>query len=580
MEHHDMETLAQVARRDIRMTREESRRMKRELFARIRANRPVGSPYHSVPSFVQLFSSFAKRAVVFVLIISLSLSLSKPVAAKSLPGELLYPIKILHEEIEVMKIRDPKEKASYQVKRTKERIQEMVTLKKENKLDKEKEEEIAKHIEKHVQEATELIQQVKEEKADEALEVNVELSTALQEGAQLIAEDLSTDEELDGGEPEENLDGEENAQVSEEEVNEEIGSQDQGGNEGEKIDDGEEDGSEGESESVGEGGETLEGEEGTADSLEELEETVEESSREEEVSESLEEEISQGNEELPAEVVEEHPLLAVLQREVAHTERVKEEVKEKVVEQYNLPQEGGKENESTSTSHTSSDELGGESEGTSNPVAPVEATESESVEEDLDTPIAGEDDSSLNTLENNLQEPDENSLGESIPENQGRVEEEGNSAEASDTVLVESKGEEEEIINDGGNATQQIKEENKNDVQTFIQSEEASLNSGNEVKQSVPIEEGESTQSVEPQNGEIFVQDPERVEKLQEAQEKIQALKEKLTLVRTERGIPEDPLFTKLIQLKEGEGKYGEVIILLQEMIHQLSTPVPLIPTP
>ncbi len=93
------EKLKQLTRevRNIQMTKEEYEATRAQLLRRIhtkprelKREERISSPY--ARKMILIF----QRSVVVVLILALSFNLSKPVAAKSLPGDLLYPIKIIH----------------------------------------------------------------------------------------------------------------------------------------------------------------------------------------------------------------------------------------------------------------------------------------------------------------------------------------------------------------------------------------------------------------------------------------------------------------------------------------------------
>jgi len=189
-----------------------------------------------------------QRSVVFVLIIAISFNLSKPVSAKSLPGDLLYPIKIIHEEIEVAKIHNPKKKAEYQIKRAEKRIEEVRKLKKNHKLDSEKEHAVVEKLKEHVEEVHKAVQEIKKEEPKSALEINNELASTLQESVKVLKEATDTDtssnddndtatspevkeeneEEINLTEEKENNDKEiENEDISDPKQQEEISSQDE-----------------------------------------------------------------------------------------------------------------------------------------------------------------------------------------------------------------------------------------------------------------------------------------------------------------------------------------------------------------
>lgn len=144
----------------------------------------IQSPY--IPRFNM--SLFAKRSVSFALVFGLLIIGSDPVSASALPGEALYPVKLIHEEITASTKTSPEAKAAYEITRTEKRIQEATQLTKQDELDTTKQETIAKTIEKHTDKITEHVAEIKEEDPKRALAVQTQLETALAENTEKLLE--------------------------------------------------------------------------------------------------------------------------------------------------------------------------------------------------------------------------------------------------------------------------------------------------------------------------------------------------------------------------------------------------------
>jgi len=158
MEEIFIKKLAEEARK-IKMTKEESLSMRNALLLKIQKSKKsskLKSPYFSAQVFFQ-------RSFAILTVLALFFGLSKPIAAKSLPGGLLYPIKIIHEEIELSTIKDKKEKALYQITRTKKRVNEIKELKKEHKLSPKIEKDVVKTIKEHIQDTKESIKEIEKQ---------------------------------------------------------------------------------------------------------------------------------------------------------------------------------------------------------------------------------------------------------------------------------------------------------------------------------------------------------------------------------------------------------------------------------
>ncbi len=156
----------------IRMTNEEKNMIRDNLITFTNGYIPKRSPYYNKLLFF-------KKTFAISLIILLIISVSKPVSAKSLPGDLLYNVKIIHEEIESAMINKPEKKVDFEIKRTKTRIQEAVVLAKNNNLDKNKQKKLATDIKKHVKNISDGISDIKKDNPEKALALNSDLKTTL-----------------------------------------------------------------------------------------------------------------------------------------------------------------------------------------------------------------------------------------------------------------------------------------------------------------------------------------------------------------------------------------------------------------
>lgn len=174
----------------VKMTEHEKDTMQRHLLAFTRSyEEPVSSPYLSFIFSMHKAFSVALIAILFVG------SLSKPASAGALPGEFLYPVKIIHEEIEAVTKQTPEKKVQHEIKRAERRVEEATKLSSKQKLDDEKQVVIAQNIQKHTNNAQEKIQELKKEDPEKALELNSQLKDSLKENAQKIKVAVDVQEE-------------------------------------------------------------------------------------------------------------------------------------------------------------------------------------------------------------------------------------------------------------------------------------------------------------------------------------------------------------------------------------------------
>lgn len=162
---HDLEA--------IRMDQEAKDTMRRELAAFAYQYQPQVSPYHML--FVRM-----RQGAAFALALLLVLGgVSKGASAGALPGEILYPVKLIHEEIKSATTTNTEDKISFEIKRTETRIKEAAQLAQSEKLDSKKQAELAKDIKKHTEKVRSDIKKVQAEDPQQALSLNSEMKTTL-----------------------------------------------------------------------------------------------------------------------------------------------------------------------------------------------------------------------------------------------------------------------------------------------------------------------------------------------------------------------------------------------------------------
>jgi hypothetical protein len=134
---------------------------------------PISSPYVSWGFYLQRTLSIGAMSLAVLGI------LSQPASAKALPGELLYPVKIAHEEIVAVTKFDSESKIKYETVRTERRIEEATQLIQEENLTAENQIIIAKSIKKHTKKIKDTITEITEQDPLVALELNSQLQETL-----------------------------------------------------------------------------------------------------------------------------------------------------------------------------------------------------------------------------------------------------------------------------------------------------------------------------------------------------------------------------------------------------------------
>ena len=525
------------------MTREEYEAVRTHLLKHIHSSQKQETMERVKSPYARKMLLVFQRSVVVILILALSFNLSKPVAAKSLPGDLLYPIKIIHEEIEIAQIRNPKEKAKHQIERTKKRIAEIETLKKKHQLDKEKEKVVAEKIKEHVEKVNEVIEEMKKEEPSNALELNTELVSTLKASVEVLKDDENTSG-VKEGDGEEEKDGEEDntREITDENSNP---SKDEGGEKGDVIQETKEnapqDIEESEEKEVKDTTGTQEEEQANSNTNEEAQAELSENEQAEETSDSIadekmdreetkKEEIIDGSQTTPVEEkaetdtenlsVEktkenkeenkesENPLLLnILQAEVEKANAVKDDLKEQIVREYNETQA---QEVSPQTETIQQNASQGDVQSNKNEQEKIEKTE----------------DVTVGSIEGGIQE--------------------------------EEQAQEENSIQDQTQKEDDIKQPILNEAIPSFQEETQGIKTDNEEELNTIPEEN--------------FQEPLEGEALGEVMKKIEGVQKQLDEYHSATGIGEDPLITQKRKQFVQEHRYGELLILLQEELEKFKT--------
>jgi len=179
----------------IKMTLNEKNEMRDHLTSFAMHYTPIVSPYHKTILIMR-----RSLAIAFVAILSVG-SLSNVASGNALPNDILYPVKIAHEEFKLATTVDTKKKISYEIRRTEKRIQEATELATQNDLDSETQTEIAETIKKQANKVKERIEEVKEDNPEEALILNAEFKSTIKINAEALKQ-VSTSIEQQKVEPE------------------------------------------------------------------------------------------------------------------------------------------------------------------------------------------------------------------------------------------------------------------------------------------------------------------------------------------------------------------------------------------
>lgn len=171
MKNNKIENLIE-ALYSVRMTEQEKKAMQQHVlqFSRVQA---IPSPYQRVSRVM-----FRSLSVAFMALLTIG-SLSKPAAAGALPGEFLYPVKMIHEELESVTKHGSEERITHEIERTNTRIEEATELEENETLDVEKQQQLVKSIKKHTNKVKSEIQELKTHDPIKALELNHKLQNSI-----------------------------------------------------------------------------------------------------------------------------------------------------------------------------------------------------------------------------------------------------------------------------------------------------------------------------------------------------------------------------------------------------------------
>lgn len=175
------------------------------MFSRIDAfvsNTPVTKKATPAPSpyFWSIFSVHAK-GIVFAVIVFVVLGSTSAAAQYSLPGEILYAIKVnINEEVRSLLSVGDTAKAKFESKRAKERLKEASVLARNGNLSESAKVEIETKLVKHVAEVQNSVEKLNEKgEFREALAVGTELEVTLRSSENELSE-ISTTKPIDTAE--------------------------------------------------------------------------------------------------------------------------------------------------------------------------------------------------------------------------------------------------------------------------------------------------------------------------------------------------------------------------------------------
>ena len=151
-------------------------------------SRPVKSPW-TIYSFSQFIQSHRwASAVVVILIVAISGNSIVLAANESLPGDILYSIKVnVNEPIRVAITSDPVDKVAVQTQIVQTRFEEIETLAARGELNDDTEEQVAKLIDQHVVHLSENIAQVEVESPEKAEDANINAQASMNAHAKILS---------------------------------------------------------------------------------------------------------------------------------------------------------------------------------------------------------------------------------------------------------------------------------------------------------------------------------------------------------------------------------------------------------
>ncbi len=146
-----------------------------------------------------LIHQFILRPMPLALIVLLITGASISYAAEgSLPGDMLYPIKVrVNEEVQGVAKISSKSKASWETQRAQRRLEEAETLASEGKLNHDARVIIEFHLVSHLAAANEAIEALEDESTEGAAEENAEVESSLRAHARVLAQLKEKEQERD-----------------------------------------------------------------------------------------------------------------------------------------------------------------------------------------------------------------------------------------------------------------------------------------------------------------------------------------------------------------------------------------------
>jgi hypothetical protein len=159
--------------RAIKLADEHKDNIRKELLVFVNTYKPVQSPY------AQVFLWAQRGLAVTLAVLMITGSVTKSASADALPGERLYTVKIIHENITAAAKNTPEKKADFEIERAEKRIQEATQLAQKKTLAADEEEAIIESVKKHTSAARKEIDQIQSVDKEKALELNKELKTTL-----------------------------------------------------------------------------------------------------------------------------------------------------------------------------------------------------------------------------------------------------------------------------------------------------------------------------------------------------------------------------------------------------------------
>jgi len=138
----------------------------------------IKSPYISKKLVTKLFRPAKVLATALIIVLVMGGSFAYA-AESSLPGQILYPIKINIEEIKSLSLITSKQKVEWEIERTSRRLGEAAELSIQDKMNSIAREEIKTQIDKHTKKISQGIKEIGAENPESALAMNSQLESYL-----------------------------------------------------------------------------------------------------------------------------------------------------------------------------------------------------------------------------------------------------------------------------------------------------------------------------------------------------------------------------------------------------------------